>query len=48
MRRRQIQMGAPIGSGRLLDLTKSHGADQHAIALEECKIGGDYEFRLTQ
>jgi hypothetical protein len=32
VRRRCVQMGAPIGSGRVLDLTESHGTDQQRSA----------------
>ena len=48
MRSRRVQVGAPIGRCSLLDLAKSHCADEHPIALEQCEIGGDHELRLAQ
>ena len=41
-------MGAAIGRRGLLDLAKSHGADQHTVALEQCEIGGDHEFGFAE
>src|SRR5215204_2869690 len=48
MRSRCVQVSAAIGRRALLELSKSHCADEHAIALEQCEIGGDHELRLAE
>ena len=48
VRRCRVQVGAPITRSRLVDLPERHGADEHAIALEQCQIGSDHELRFGE
>jgi len=48
MRRPCVQIGASIGCGPLVDLTKSHRAAQHAITLKKCEIRRNDKLGVAQ